>query len=287
LHTAMLLGAAEILKEYEAELNGRVKLIFQPGEENLPGGAVKMIQEGVLKNPSPEIIFGQHVNPEETTGTICLAPGPIMGSADELYITLAGKGSHAAQPHIGNDPILASAQLINDYQTLLTKFRNPLLPGVLTISSVHGGSAPNIIPDEVKMMGTLRSFNEPWRQQMHKLIINNSKRICDNFGVDCKIEIVKGYPALVNDELATGFVSDIACDLLGKENVKEFQPKMWAEDFAYFAREIPAVFWFLGVRPNGIEQMPPLHNSALAPDEKAMINGMSLLAGAAIGYLKR
>ncbi len=285
MHTAMLLVTAKILKENENLLNGCVKLIFQPGEEKIPGGASLMIEQGVLENPKPDVIFAQHIYPSEKCGTISVTDGPVLASADELYWTIKGKGSHAAQPHIGRDAILASAQLINYYQTLLTKFKNPLDAGVLSVTSIHGGSATNIFPDEVKMMGTLRSYNDSWRKEIHEILMENSQKVAALYGCSCELEILKGYPPVINDSKITEFAKNTASELFGNESTLKFEPKMWAEDFAYFAQQIPACFWLLGVKPDGVDVMPPLHNSKLSPDERAMTNGVKMFLATTFNYL--
>lgn len=284
-HAAMLLVTAKILKENENKLNGCVKLIFQPGEEKIPGGASLMIEQGVLENPRPDVIFAQHIYPSEKSGTISISEGPILASADELYWTINGTGSHAAQPHIGRDAILASAQLINYYQSVLTKFKNPLDAGVLSVTSIHGGSATNIFPDEVKMMGTLRSFNDDWRNYVHELLIENTHKIVSLYGCTCEFEIRKGYPPVVNDSKATEYARKTAQELFGDKLTLKFEPKMWAEDFAYYAQQIPACFWLLGVIPQGSDSLPPLHNAKLSPDENAMTNGVTMLLASTFNYL--
>ncbi|MBX3044983.1 MAG: amidohydrolase [Candidatus Kapabacteria bacterium] len=285
MHTTMLLATAKLLKSRESELSGTVKLIFQPGEEKLPGGAYLMIKEGVLENPVPDVIFGQHIYPSENSGTISVASGPVLASADELYWTIRGKGSHAAQPHLGKDAILAAANLINYYQSILTKFKNPLEAGVLSVTSIHGGSATNIFPEEVKMMGTLRAYNEVWRKEVHNILFENSSKIADLYGCECEIEIIKGYPPIINDEDASKFVREIASEIVGKVNTLDFEPKMWAEDFAYYAQVVPACFWMLGVKPDNLKDMPPLHNPKLNPDESAMINGIAMMVATTIQYI--
>lgn len=285
MHNAMLIGAAKILKEYEDELPGVIKLIFQPGEEQIPGGASILINEGVLENPKPLSIFGQHINPGETVGKISLASGPIMAAADELYWDITGKGSHAAQPHVGNDPIIVAANLILHYQTIINKHKNPFQPGALSVTSIHGGSANNIFPENLKMKGTLRSFDEEWRSKIHRLLEENSQKIGDLYGVNVDVEIRKGYPALVNTQSTTDLVRKVAQNVVGEENTLEFEPKMWAEDFSYYLREIPGTFWFLGVRPESQESMPPLHNAKLAPEEEAMKNGMIMMVVTGIEFL--
>lgn len=285
LHTAMLLGAAIILKKYENQLNGTVKLIFQPGEEKLPGGAKLMIEAGVLDNPKVDAIFGQHIHPQDETGKIAIAGGSIMASTDELYITIKGKGAHAAQPHLGNDIILTASQLINQFQTIITKFKNPLQPAVLSITSIHAGNTTNIFPEELKMMGTMRTFNS----EVCSIIKKNLKQVCLSYAElsnsEIVLDILEGYPTLVNNFENAEFVKNSAIELFNYENVIEFEPKMWAEDFAYFAENIPGVFWFIGVKPNEISQMPALHNPKLNPDENAMINGIAMLVKVAIDYL--
>lgn len=286
MHTTMLIGAAEILKEIEDELGGIVKLIFQPGEEKLPGGASILIEEGILENPKVDAIFGQHIYPGESEGVVSLNSGPVMGAPDELYFTIKGKSTHAAQPHLGFDPIVAASQLIIYFQTLITKYKDPIEAGVLSITSIKGGNATNIIPDEVKLMGTLRSFNEKWREMMHKLIEENSKALCAIYGCDIEIEIKKGYPPVINDEKLTELTRKNSAIIVGTESTIDFLPKMWGEDFAYYGKNIPSTFWFTGVRPIGQDEMPALHNSKLSPSENAMPIGTAMLVTAAINYLK-
>ncbi|OGU17439.1 MAG: hypothetical protein A2X61_09020 [Ignavibacteria bacterium GWB2_35_12] len=285
MHSTMLLGAARILKEIENELKGVAKIIFQPGEEKLPGGASKLIEDGVLENPKVSAMFAQHIFPEEETGTISLNSGYIMASADELYWTLKGKGTHAAQPHLGNDCIMAASQLVMNLQSIVTKYRNPVKPGLLSITSIQGGSAPNAFPDEVKLMGTFRANDEDWRIKMHEEIRRITNVTCSLFGIKGELDIVKGYPALYNNPDTTKLIKATAEGLLGADSVKGFETKLWAEDFAYYAQKIPSAFWFLGIKPKGQKDMPPLHNSKLSPDEKAIPIGAAMLAGTAVNYL--
>ncbi len=286
LHVAMLLGAAEILKKHEAMLSGTVKLIFQPSEELLPGGAIQMINAHALENPRPMYVFGQHINPEAESGSISTVSGPMMASSDELYWTLIGKGSHAAQPHAGNDPIAAAAELVSHFQIMLNKARNPLYPAVLSVTSIIGGSATNIFPDSASMQGTLRTFDDDLRTQLHEKIEATSRTICSLFNVECHLEIKRGYPPLINDEKATSNFLSFISEYLPKIKIEKAEPKMWAEDFAYFAKQIPSVFWFLGVKKNISEPTIPLHNPKLNPDETAMKSGVGALVLAAIKFLK-
>lgn len=286
MHTSMLLGAAEILKKNEKDLKGCVKLIFQPGEEMLPGGAKILIDKGVLKDPKPKAIFGQHIYPFANVGQICMASGPVMASTDEMYWSVLGKGSHAGQPHAGNDPIVTAAQLIMYYQSMMNKFKNPLDAGVLTVASINGGSTTNILPEIVKMKGTLRAYNETWRREMLELIEVRSKLVGEMYGTQVELNIINGYPATVNDNTITEFAKKTASEILPVENIIDFEPKMWAEDFAYYLQEIPGTFWFLGVKPKERMDMETLHNPKLNPDEEAMEYGMAMLAASAFNYLQ-
>ncbi len=286
-HTTMLLTAARLLKEREADLGGVVKLLFQPGEEKSPGGASIMIAEGALENPTPQIMFGQHINPDAPCGEVSFVAGPMMASADELYWTIRGFGAHAAQPHKGKDPILAATGLVQHLQSLITKHRNPLHPGVLTITSIHGGTATNIIPDVVEMKGTLRSFDAEWREIAWKYLEEQTSAYCALHGCEGAIEILKGYPPLVNDSGAVEFARGVANAVFGSKKVSDFEPKMWAEDFSFYTERMPACFWMLGGRPPLEVRMPGLHNPRFAPDEEAMIVGSALLAETAVQFLQR
>lgn len=285
-HTTMLLAAARILKQRESELKGVVKLVFQPGEEKTPGGASIMIAEGALNDPKPEIIFGQHIYPDAPCGQVQFVAGPTLASCDELFWTIRGYGAHAAQPHKGKDPILAATGLVQHLQALVTKHRNPLIAGLLNVTSIHGGTATNIIPDVVEMKGTLRSFDNSWREFAWQYLEEQTAAYCALHGCQGEITIVKGYPPLINDHNAVGFARSVAESVVGAEMVTDFEPKMWAEDFAYYSQIMPACFWMLGGRPHDQSSMAGLHNAKFAPDEQAMITGTSLLVESAITYLQ-
>ncbi len=285
-HTTMLLAAARILKQRESELKGIVKLVFQPGEEKTPGGASIMIAEGALNDPTPEIIFGQHIYPDAPCGQVQFVAGPTLASCDELFWTIRGYGAHAAQPHKGKDPILAATGLVQHLQALVNKHRNPLIAGLLNVTSIHGGTATNIIPDVVEMKGTLRSFDNTWREFAWQYLEEQTAAYCALHGCQGEITIVKGYPPLINDHNAVGFARSVAESVAGAEMVTDFEPKMWAEDFAYYSQIMPACFWMLGGRPHDLDSMPGLHNAKFAPDEQAMITGTSLLVESAISYLQ-
>lgn len=284
-HTAMLLGAAQILKKREASLGGVVKLIFQPGEEKVPGGASMMIREGVLENPTPEVIFGQHVNPAAPVGNASFVAGRMMASADELYWTIQGKSGHAAQPDTAIDPIVVAAHLITQLQTIVSRTLNPFEPGVLSVTSIHGGTVTNIIPDTVEMKGTLRSMNLEWRERAIANIENYSRTLAATMGATCDVTVLRGYPPLINDEAATAFARDAASSLLGEGSVTPFEPKMWGEDFAFYAQTIPACFWMLGIRSPERDETPGLHNCKFVIDEEALPIGTALMANAALTRL--
>jgi amidohydrolase len=286
MHTAILLGVAKLLKSIEDKLGGTVKLIFQPAEEKLPGGAKIMIEKGVLENPKPQAIFGQHIYPEAKIGTLAVAAGPVMACADELYWTITGKSCHAAQPHMGGDPIIAAAHLISSLQTLISRKKDPFKTGVLSVTAINGGSATNIIPDEVKLMGTLRSFDPEWRKQVLEMIQKQTINICSAFGCRGFFEPALGFPPLFNHADTSEFIENEAIELFGQDKVEPFEAKMWAEDFAYYTEKIPGTFWFLGVLPEDKDEMPALHNSKIAPEESALINGCAMMAKVAYDFLK-
>lgn len=283
-HTSILMMTAKILKQFENKLNCKVMFIFQPAEEKLPGGAKVLIQNGLFNKFKPEAVFGQHIYPEAETETISISPGYIMAAPDELYWTITGKGGHAAQPHLNSDTILASAHLVMHLQSLISKNKNPLQSAVLSVTSIQGGTAPNIFPEKVNLMGTLRTFNKDLRNQYHKLLNQHSEEICKLHNCDCTLEIREGYPPVYNDTKATEFVKNIASKIFGTNKVLNFEPKMWGEDFGFYSELIPSTFWFLGVKPNDNNEIYGLHNSKLSPNENALSVGVELFVNIAMNY---
>lgn len=285
MHMAMLLGAAIILKQQEQRLNGTVKLVFQPSEEKRPGGA-RMLLPHLLESPRPRLIMGQHIFPGLPVGAIGIRPGAFFASSDNIIFSVEGKGTHAAMPHLGSDPILATVNLIQYYQTLITKFRNPLTPAVLSITSVHGGTANNVIPDRVDVLGTVRTHDNELRYRIFEMIEENSPAICALYG--CKFVSGmswNGLPVLVNDKEMTRRVMQNAAGLLGERQVVLSEPLTLGEDFAIYLQELPGVFWTLGVRPSELEEMPPLHNPGMSPDERAIPVGIEMLVKNCIDFL--
>ena len=251
--------------------------MFQPSEEKRPGGARLLLPE-LLKAPVPQAIFGQHIFPNLPTGTIGIRPGAFFASSDNIIFSVEGKGTHAAMPHAGSDPILATACLIQFYQTLITKFRDPLVPAVLSITSVHGGTCNNVIPDKVEVLGTVRTHDNALRYRIFELIEEKSKEICALYG--CTFTMDKtwnGLPVLVNDEQLTKFVVKNATELFGETKVITMNHLTLGEDFAIYLEKIPGAFWVLGVCPPEQESLPPLHNPKLSPDERAMKTGIMLM----------
>ncbi|MDP4286132.1 MAG: M20 family metallopeptidase [Bacteroidota bacterium] len=282
VHTTCLLGAAKILNELKEAWEGTVKLIFQPGEEKNPGGASLLIKEGVLENPKPDAIFALHVHPNLEVGKLSFRCGMVMASADEIYITVKGKGGHAAAPHLTSDTILAASQLVVNLQQLVSRMNNPFNPSVLSITSVQGGNTTNVIPSEVKLMGTFRAMNEEWRFRAHDLI----KEICRNTagisGVETEVTIDVGYPFVINNAELTDKAKRKAAEYAGEQNVEETEMRMGAEDFAFYSHIIPACFFRLGVGNIKNNITSGVHTPTFNIDEDAIKNGMGIMAWLAV-----
>ncbi len=278
VHTTILLGAAKILGELKNEWEGTVKLIFQPGEEKNPGGASLLIKEGVLENPRPAAIFGLHVHPGLETGKLSFRGGRVMASADELYMTIRGKGGHAAAPHTTVDTILVASHLIVALQQIISRNRNPFSPSVLSITSVQGGHTTNVIPSEVKLMGTFRAMDENWRFQAHELIRKLATELVHSMGAEIDINIDVGYPVVYNNEELNTLAVRKASEFMGEENVLQTEVRMGSEDFGYYTQQIPGCFYRLGVM--NIEQgiVSGVHTPTFNIDEAAIETGMGMMA---------
>lgn len=288
VHTTCLLGAAKILNELKNEWEGTVKLIFQPGEEKNPGGASYMIKEGVLEDPKPSGIVAMHVHTGMPVGKTSFRSGKVMASADELYFTIKGKGGHAASPHLCIDPILIASHLIIALQQVVSRNANPFYPSVLSITSFQGGATTNVIPNEVKLMGTFRAMDEKWRAEAHRLIEKISKDVVQGMGGELDLHIDKGYPAVINNERLNEVVKTAAERFLGKENVDETELRMGAEDFGYYAQQIPACFYRVGVMNKEKGITSGVHTPTFNIDENAIEVGMGLMAwlGTCIDFTK-
>ncbi len=278
VHTTCLLGAASILNQIKDKLEGTVKLIFQPGEEKAPGGASLMINEGVLENPKPNAIIGLHVFPELPVGYFGFKKGKYMASADEIYITIKGKGGHAALPQNCIDPIAISATVISALQQIVARKSHPLTPTVLTFGKISGGTATNIIPDEVEIWGTLRTFDEEWRQEAIRLIKEITQNIAQANGAEAIVDIPQGYPFLLNDEQLTEQVIENAQEYAGKDFVTDLPKRMTAEDFSFYTQEIPGCFFRLGTNTNHQQYTIPVHNAHFDIDESALSFGAGMMA---------
>lgn len=287
VHMACLLGAAKILKSMSDEFEGTVKLIFQPSEETYPGGAITMIKEGILENPVPEVIFGQHVFPGLDAGSVGVKAGKYMASTDEVYLVVKGKGGHAATPHLNIDPVVIASNIVVALQQVVSRISKPYMPSVLSFGKIIGEGRNNIIPDEVRLDGTFRTFDEEWRAQAHEKINNIASGVARSMGGDCEVRIEKGYPFLVNDINVVEDYTKYAREFLSKENVEELELAMTAEDFAYFSHAIPSCFYRLGIRNMSKNINSNLHTSTFDVDEESLKTGAGLMAFIAINWLNK
>ncbi len=284
-HTACLLGAGKILQSLKNEFEGSIKLIFQPSEEKLPGGAFEMIKEGVLENPNVESIIGQHVFTPFKVGTVAFCFGNMMASTDEIYITIKGKGGHGAYPQDTKDPVMMAAQMLVAMQQVVSRTVSPFQPAVLTFGKVIANGATNIIPDEVYLEGTFRAMDEAVRSAAHQQIIEIATNTVAAFGGTVDVNIAKGYPVLTNNDALTQRSYDRAVAYLGKENVIITTPRMGAEDFAFYSQKVPACFYRLGTGNPDKGITSNIHTPTFNIDENALVTGMGLMAFHAIGEL--
>lgn len=286
VHTTCLLGAAKILNELKEEWSGTVKLIFQPGEEKNPGGASLMIKDGVLENPKPQGIIGLHVNPQLEVGKLSFRGGKVMASADELYFTIKGKGGHAAAPHLTQDTILIAAQMITALQQVISRNNDPLSPSVLSVCSIQGGYTTNVIPSEVKLMGTFRALDETWRFKAHNHIREIAKGVVEGMGAELEMKIDVGYPCVYNNEELNDHVRGKAEEFMGTENVETTEMRMGAEDFGYYSQVIPGCFYRLGTRNELKGIVSGVHTPTFNIDESAIETGVGMMAwlGASVNF---
>ncbi|MBX2956281.1 MAG: amidohydrolase [Cyclobacteriaceae bacterium] len=286
VHTASLLGTAKILNDIKHDFEGTVRLIFQPGEEKNPGGASYMIKEGVLENPAPASIIGQHVFPLLPVGKIGFREGMYMASSDELFLKVIGKGGHGAAPELTIDPIVIASHIIIALQQVVSRNASPKQPTVLTFGKIIGDGATNIIPNEVTMAGTFRAMDETWRKEGLKKIKKIAETLAESMGGKCEVEISHGYPFLKNDPFVTQRIRKAAEAYVGKENVVDIDITLGSEDFAYYSQVVPASFYRLGTRneSNGITSY--VHTPTFNIDEDALITSPGLMAWMAVNELK-
>jgi len=280
-HTASLLGAARILNTLKTEFEGTIKLIFQPGEEKIPGGASLMIQEGVL-NPKPQAIIGQHVMPLLPVGKVGFREGMYMASADELYVRVIGKGGHGAMPENCIDPVLIASHIIIALQQIVSRNAPPKIPSVLSFGKVIAQGATNIIPNEVYLEGTFRTFDEEWRNQAHQKMIKIAQSIAEGMGGTCEFEVRRGYPFLKNNPELTQKAKNAAIAYLSEENVVDLDIWLAAEDFAYYSQIADACFYRLGTRNESKGITSGVHTPTFDIDEQALEIGAGLMAWLAL-----
>jgi amidohydrolase len=278
VHTTCLLGAAKILSQTKNDWEGTVKLIFQPGEEKNPGGASLLIKEDVLESPKPQGIFALHVNPQLEVGKLSFRSGKVMASADEIYITIKSKGGHAAAPQLTADTILIASHLIVALQQVISRRNNPLQPSVLSITSFQGGYTTNVIPSEVKLMGTFRAMDEGWRFKAHDIIRKLSTELVHSMGAEIDLHIDVGYPSVYNNEQLNDVAKKIAGQYMGAQNVEETEIRMGAEDFGYYSQEIPGCFFRLGTGNKSKGITSGVHTPLFNIDEDAIETGIGMMA---------
>ena len=285
VHTSCLLGAGKILNTLKNEFEGSIKLIFQPSEEKLPGGAKVMIEEGVLKNPDVQGIIAQHVFTPFEAGKLAFCFGTMLASTDEIYITVNGKGGHGAYPHETKDPVMMAAQMLVALQQVVSRVISPFQPAVLTFGKVIANGATNVIPDSVYIEGTFRALDENVRNKAHQEIEKIAKGVVEGLGGTIELNIVKGYPVLKNDDVLTRRVFDRAVSYLGKENVITTTPRMGAEDFAFYSQEIPACFYRLGTGNPDKGITSNIHTPTFNIDEDAIKTGVGFMVFNAVSEL--
>ncbi|MFC1538825.1 M20 family metallopeptidase [Candidatus Latescibacterota bacterium] len=279
-HIAILLGTAWVLKQIENELNGKVKLLWQPAEEG-GAGAQKMIDEGALESPAPEAIFALHGWPTLEIGKAGYRFGPAMASTDNFEIVVKGKSTHGALPHTGVDPISLSARIIDGIQHIHSRMMNPLVPSVITVGTIHGGTVENIIPESVTMTGTIRAIDPETRATIPRLMERMVSETAKSAGGEAEFRIVAGYPPTINEKMATAFARDTLAEILGEDNLYEIQsPVMGGEDFAYYLSKIPGTFLRLGIGDTA-----PLHNSMYNFNDDTIPYGIRIMTGIAFRFL--
>lgn len=277
VHTSSLLGVATLLQKMRNEFEGTIKLIFQPGEEKLPGGASLMIKEGALENPKPEAMFGQHVMPLIECGKVGFRSGVYMASTDEIYVTVKGKGGHGATPHLNIDPVLITSHIVIALQQIVSRNSNPIMPSVLSFGKVIANGATNVIPDTVYMEGTFRTLDEKWRMDAHQKMMQMAEAVAKGMGGSCEFNIVKGYPALINNPELTARAKKYAQEFMGKENVVDLDIWMAAEDFAFYSQQSSACFYRLGTRNEKRGITSTVHTPTFDIDENALKTGVGLM----------
>ena len=287
-HAAMLLGAAYVLNELKNEFPGKVKLVFQPSEEDAAAsGAKAMIADGCLENPHVDAMFGQHVWPNLPYGKVGVRNGAMMASSDRFFITIKGKNSHGSAPENGIDAIVIAAQVISALQTIVSRNVGPLDSAVVTIGTIHGGNRYNVIADEVKLEGTCRNLNPEIRNTMPDRIGNIVRGVSESMGGSCDFKYMKCYSPTVNDPEKFAIVRDSIVEVLGEEGlVIPENSALGGEDFSFYCQEIPSAFFWLGCQDEDLPKYP-IHHGKFLPKEESLIIGMKVMLTAALNFLKQ
>ena len=284
-HVAVLLGVCKVLNNFKDKFGGVVKAVFQPGEET-SGGALPMIEEGVLEHPHTDVCVALHCDSDLDCGTIRVKPGSLYASPDDFRITVKGKGGHGAEPHNCIDPIMISASIIQALNNLISRETDPFDNAVISVGSIHGGSATNIIPDSVEIQGTARSLTNEVRGFLKSRIGETAEGICKTFGAECEYEYTELFPPLINDEKLAEDVYDSACRSNGKYKcVWGCEPTMAGEDFSYFSQNRPSVLFKLGCRNKSLGIVSPIHHSSFDIDENCLKTGVKVFVGFVLDYL--
>jgi amidohydrolase len=283
-HTSILIGTAYLLKELADEFDGNIKFLFQPGEET-SGGADGMIKEGVLKNPNVDAALGLHLWGSTEEGVVEYKSGPFMASTDRFDLTIIGSGGHAARPHNTIDPIPIAAEIISSLQKIVSRRIDPLDSAVISIGNIVGGSTHNVIPDQVVLKGTVRSLRKEVREQLAEYIEKTIKKICEIYGAKYELDYIFGYPAVINDKKMTELLKSAAKKVLSSDRVREKEKaEMGGEDFSYFALEVPSVFYFLGIAPEG--EIINHHQSDFRFNDSVLKDGISVMAQTAVDFFR-
>lgn len=284
-HTASLLGTAAILHSLKHQFGGTVKLLFQPGEEKVPGGAPKMIRDGVLKDPAPAAVIGQHVMPSLPCGKIGIRKGKFMASMDQITLRITGRGGHGAMPHLNVDPVTIASQVIVALQQVVSRMANPSVPSVLSFGRFIADGSVNVIPDTVYIEGTFRTMDEAWRKEAHARIRRITESVTEGMGATCELEITRGYPCLVNDEALAASITGFMETYVGRENVVDLDIWMASEDFAYYGEQVSSCFYLLGVGNPAKGITASLHTPVFNIDEDALRISTGLMAYIAVKSL--
>lgn len=286
-HTTILMGAAKILNSIKDQLNGNVKLIFEPAEETV-GGARFMIKEGVLNNPPVDAVIGLHVNEEIKAGHIGVKRGVVHAASNPFTIIIKGKGAHGAHPDAGIDPVVIASNVIMALQTIVSREIPPTDPAVITVGTIHGGTAQNIIPEEVTISGVIRTLRTEHRAYVKQRLVEVVNGITSSMRGSCEIKIEESYPCLYNDDNMINLVESSAKEIIGAQAVETLdKPSMGVESFAYFSMEVPSAFYFLGVRNEEKGIIHPAHGCLFDIDEEALPIGVAIQCKAAFDFLSR